>query len=69
MQIKALEIVTEDFFPDVICINSTFWDISRWEESGNDLDRDGKPFYPALEQNVKNLTQFINQRELNALKE
>ena len=65
---QALEIVTDDFFPDVVCINSTFWDISRWDESGNDLDRNGKPFYPALEHNVKKLTQFINEREMIALK-
>ena len=48
----------------MICINSTFWDISRWEELGSDIDRFGKPYYPILEQNVKKLCEHINQREL-----
>ena len=65
---KAFDIVTSDYFPDVICINSTFWDISRWNEDGKDVDKDGRPFYPILEQNVQNLTKHVNKRALDALK-
>lgn len=65
---KAFDVLTEDFFPDVICINSTFWDISRWDEHGHDKDREGRTFYPRLEQNVRNLTAHVNQAELKALK-
>ena len=66
--VKAFDIVTSDYFPDVICINSTFWDISRWNEDGKDLDKDGRAFYPMLEQNVQNLTKHVNKRALDALK-
>lgn len=65
---QAFDIVTSDYFPDVICINSTFWDISRWNEDGKDVDKDGRPFYPILEQNVQNLTKHINMKALDALK-
>ena len=65
---KAFDVLTEDFFPDVVCINSTFWDISRWDEHGHDKDREGRTFYPRLEQNVRNLTEHVNRAELRALK-
>ena len=64
---KAFDTVTSDYFPEVIFINSTFWDISRWNEDGKDLDKNGSPFYPILEQNVQNLTKHINKKALDAL--
>ena len=65
---NAFDILTQDFFPDVVCINSTFWDISRWDEHGHEKDREGRTFYPRLEQNVDNLTRHVNKAEMNALK-
>ena len=49
-------------------MNSTFWDISRWDEHGDDKDRDGRTYYPRLVQNVENLTAHINGKEVKALK-
>lgn len=64
---QAFDAVTTDFFPDIICINSTFWDISRWEEAGLDKDRNGRSYYPILEQNVQKLCEHVNQCEIQRL--
>jgi len=64
---EVFDALTKDYFPDVICINSTFWDISRWDETGDATDRNGKVFYPMLEQNVEKLCEYINKKEIERL--
>ena len=64
---QCFDALTEDHFPDVICVNSTFWDISRWDEGGEDVDRFGKSYFPKLESNVNTLCDHINAAEKRAL--
>jgi hypothetical protein len=74
-------VLTEDHFPDVICINSTFWDISRWEEVRPSKDKNGTylrvlscvillkgfNYYPTFQRNVEKLCHFIHGKEMDAI--
>ena len=55
----AFKAVTYDHFPDIICVNSTFWDITRY---GDKLEKDGITSFPEFEKNVKKFLQFVNER-------
>jgi len=64
---QLLNVLTEDHFPDVICINSTFWDISRWEEVRPSKDKNGFNYYPTFQRKVEQLCQFIHGKEMDAI--
>jgi len=60
---KVFRAVTKDYFPDIICVNSTFWDITRY---GDKVERDGFDRFPKFEENVATLLKFINKRAREA---
>jgi len=62
----AFKAVTYDYFPDIICVNSTFWDITRYEDK---LEKDGITSFPNFEKNVKKFLQFVNERAKKAFQE
>lgn len=58
--------VTKDYFPDIVCVNSTFWDITRY---GDKVERNGIISFPQFEHNVGMLLELINEKARTAFQQ
>lgn len=56
---KVFSAVTQDYFPDIICVNSTFWDITRY---GDKVENNGIISFPEFEKNVGRLLKLVNKK-------
>jgi len=56
----SFDILSEDWFPDIICANSTFWDISRYGDKSYDSDKLQR--FPQFEANISTFMKEINAR-------
>jgi len=60
---SVFDAVTDDHFPDIVCVNSTFWDITRY---GDKVEKNGQISFPEFEKNVGRLFKFINKKARRA---
>ena len=56
--------VTNDYYPDIICVNSTFWDITRYGDKEEGAD--GIIKFPEFEKNIEKLLKMINKKSARA---
>ena len=56
--------LTEDHFPNIICFNSTFWDITRYGDKAN--DEHGIIQFPQFQANVDKMCRMINEKAAKA---
>lgn len=59
----AFKAVTEDYYPDVVCVNSTFWDITRYSDKE---EHKGIIRFPEFEERADSLFDFVNRRSEKA---
>jgi len=56
--------LTEDHFPNIICMNSTFWDITRYGDKAE--DEHGIVQFPQFQANVDKMCRMINEKAAKA---
>ena len=56
--------LTEDHFPNIICMNSTFWDITRYGDKAE--DQHGIVQFPQFQANVDKMCRMINEKAAKA---
>ena len=56
--------LTEDHFPNIICFNSTFWDITRYGDKAH--DEHGVIQFPQFQANVDKMCRMINEKAAKA---
>lgn len=63
---ESFDILSHDFFPDLICANSTFWDITRYGDKA--YDSDGLQKFPQFEKNIASFMEYVNVRARERLR-
>ena len=63
---SSFDILSDDWFPDIICANSTFWDISRYGDKSYDSDKLQR--FPQFEANITTFMKEINARARAAVR-
>ena len=53
-----ITLYTEDHFPDVIYMQSTFWDITRY---GDGIEKYGQRFFPQYTWNLRLLVDHVDK--------
>jgi len=62
-----LDILTQDHFPDIICVNSLLWDVTKWGDKMVKR-RNGLAEFPQFSKSLRKFCGYINSLELAALK-